>query len=156
MKSIWQSLGKVGYYVSLPALYLQLRWTKRTRVFIKAGDELLVVKGWLSRGDWSFPGGGLKRGENPAHGAVREVLEETGIALQPKNLTLLFEGQTTNPHKLTYYCYAFGVELKNKPEVAVRGLELVGAEWRRIDELLALPDADRLLKPALDAWRDVR
>lgn len=156
MRSIWEFLGRVGYYASLPALYLQLRWSKRTRVFIRVGDELLVVKGWLSRGDWSFPGGGLKRGEDPANGAIREVLEETGITLQPQSLTLLFEGTTINPHKLTYYCYAFGIELETKPEVTTHGLELVGAEWRRIDELLAQPDANRLLKPALEVWRDAQ
>lgn len=152
MKSLWRLLGRLGYYVTLPALYVQLRWTKRTRVFIRVGNEILVVKGWLSRGDWSFPGGGLKHREEPRQGAVREVMEETGVSLRPQNLTLLFEGRTTNPHRLTYYCYAFGIELETKPEVTVRGVEVLQAEWKNIDELLAYPDADRLLKPALEAW----
>lgn len=33
--------------------------------------------------DWSHPKGKLKRGEEPLRGAVREVLEETGIGCVP-------------------------------------------------------------------------
>ncbi|MBH5335581.1 NUDIX hydrolase [Streptomyces pactum] len=33
--------------------------------------------------DWSHPKGKLKRGEDPLRGAVREVLEETGIGCLP-------------------------------------------------------------------------
>jgi 8-oxo-dGTP diphosphatase len=33
--------------------------------------------------DWSHPKGKLKRGEEPLQGAVREVLEETGVACVP-------------------------------------------------------------------------
>ena len=33
--------------------------------------------------DWSHPKGKLKRGEEPLRGAVREVLEETGVACVP-------------------------------------------------------------------------
>lgn len=153
---IWEIIGRLGYYITLPALYVQLRRTRRTRVFIKCGNELLVVKGWLSRGDWSFPGGGLKRNENPVDGAVREVREETNVNLKPENLTKLFEGKTTNPHGLTYYCIAYGVELDEKPTIKAQAGELIAAEWKLIDELLAMPDSDRLLKPALDAWGHIR
>lgn len=33
-----------------------------------------------------LPGGGIKMGELPAHGAVREVLQETGIIIFPSDL----------------------------------------------------------------------
>lgn len=33
--------------------------------------------------DWSWPKGKLKRGESPLAGAVREVLEETGMHCEP-------------------------------------------------------------------------
>lgn len=32
---------------------------------------------------WTFPGGGIETGEDPTHAAVREVKEETGLAVQP-------------------------------------------------------------------------
>lgn len=153
---IWEISGRLGYYLTLPALFLQLRWTGRTRVFIKCGNEVLVVKGWLSRGDWSFPGGGIKRNEDPLLGAVREVREETSVNLKPEDLTKLFEGSTTNPHRLTYYCIAFGVELDEKPPIKAQAGELIAAEWKTIDELMAMPDSERLFKRAMDAWGKVR
>jgi 8-oxo-dGTP pyrophosphatase MutT (NUDIX family) len=32
---------------------------------------------------WALPGGGVDVGETPAEGAVREVLEETGVTCEP-------------------------------------------------------------------------
>ncbi|QBD75244.1 NUDIX domain-containing protein [Ktedonosporobacter rubrisoli] len=46
-----------------------------------AGKILLIRR--EDNGLWAMPGGGLEVGETPAEGAVREVLEETGIASEP-------------------------------------------------------------------------
>ncbi len=37
-------------------------------------------------GRWSLPGGGVRHGEDPAHAAVREALEETGIEVKVSGL----------------------------------------------------------------------
>lgn len=46
------------------------------------GDQVLLVKRGqaLGRGLWSLPGGKLEAGETADAAALREVLEETGIA----------------------------------------------------------------------------
>jgi ADP-ribose pyrophosphatase YjhB (NUDIX family) len=44
------------------------------------GHILLVRQGYRQR--WGIPGGLLKRGEDPAVGARREVFEEVGIAIE--------------------------------------------------------------------------
>ncbi len=44
------------------------------------GAVLLVRQTYRTR--WGIPGGLLKRGEEPAHAARREVLEETGLAIE--------------------------------------------------------------------------
>jgi 8-oxo-dGTP diphosphatase len=44
------------------------------------GDVLLVRQAYRSR--WGIPGGLLQRGEAPAAAAVREVFEETGLAIE--------------------------------------------------------------------------
>ncbi len=44
------------------------------------GDVLLVRQAY--RGRWGIPGGLLQRGEAPAVAAVREVFEETGLAIE--------------------------------------------------------------------------
>lgn len=40
---------------------------------------------------WKFPGGRSEAGETPLETAARELREETGITLHPKDLRLLFE-----------------------------------------------------------------
>ena len=65
----------------------------------KIGNELLLTPGVAAiirnasnqillqrRGDnglWSLPGGGVDPGETPAEAIVREVLEETGLRVEP-------------------------------------------------------------------------
>lgn len=44
------------------------------------GRVLLVRHSY--RNDWGFPGGLLNRGEGPADGAVREVMEECAISIE--------------------------------------------------------------------------
>ncbi|MEZ0394314.1 MAG: NUDIX hydrolase [Desulfurococcaceae archaeon] len=57
------------------------------------GDEVLLVRRARPpcRGCWSIPGGRLRYGEGIFEGAAREVLEETGIAIEP--LGVIFVGE---------------------------------------------------------------
>ncbi|MFN8508803.1 MAG: NUDIX domain-containing protein [Dehalococcoidia bacterium] len=55
------------------------------------GDEILVMKragGGFASGGWFIPAGHVEPGERPAETAVRELAEETGIALPPGALSL--------------------------------------------------------------------
>jgi ADP-ribose pyrophosphatase YjhB (NUDIX family) len=45
------------------------------------GGQVLLLRHSYGPAVWALPGGGLKRGENPADAAKREVLEEVGIEL---------------------------------------------------------------------------
>lgn len=52
---------------------------------VVAGEQVLVGRrapGVPLAGDWEFPGGKIQPGESPADAAVREVLEETGLAIE--------------------------------------------------------------------------
>ncbi len=52
-------------------------------VVVHDGRLLLVRRGREpGRGLWSIPGGRLEPGETPAEGCAREVLEETGLAVE--------------------------------------------------------------------------
>lgn len=55
------------------------------------GDEILVMKrsGGTGAGGWFFPGGHLEGGERPTEACVREVWEETRIAIDEAGLEIV-------------------------------------------------------------------
>jgi 8-oxo-dGTP diphosphatase len=64
-------------------------WPKAgaSAVVLRDGQVLLVERGkGAARGMWSFPGGHIEPGERASVAAEREVLEETGIAMQLRGL----------------------------------------------------------------------
>ncbi len=64
----------------------------RTRVIvIHDGAMLLLPPGTNSEAAWSPPGGGMERDESLAECAAREVLEETGIAVDIGRVAFLRE-----------------------------------------------------------------
>ena len=53
---------------------------------------LLVERGREPlKGFWSLPGGVLETGETIAEGVTREVLEETGLTVEPQQIVEIFE-----------------------------------------------------------------
>jgi ADP-ribose pyrophosphatase YjhB (NUDIX family) len=63
--------------------------SQRSRIVVFSGDDILVVKAWLSNGKWSLPGGGLHSGEATSIGALRELYEETGLKLKTSDINEL-------------------------------------------------------------------
>lgn len=55
--------------------------TKGVKVIIRHKDEILLIKNTYGNKKWNLPGGGVKRKENFAQAAKREVKEEIGIKL---------------------------------------------------------------------------
>lgn len=66
----------------------------------RAGRILLIRR--ADNGLWALPGGALEVGETPAEGAVREALEESGVASEPVGLAGVWDsrrcGSTTRHH----------------------------------------------------------
>lgn len=131
---MWARLGRVLFYITWPGIYLVIRFSPpRTRVVIVANGKVLLLKSWLGDGDWTLPGGGLHRGEDPVAGALREVHEETGILLSAKDLhksgvlRVRSKGIPTD-------CITFWVKLPEQPGVVLQKLELVAYRWIPLSE----------------------
>jgi len=61
-------------------------------IIIEDGRVLLVERGKEPlRGWWSLPGGVLETGERLRDGVCREVLEETGLVVEPVEVVEIFE-----------------------------------------------------------------
>ncbi len=61
-------------------------------VIVRDGKVVLVRRGTPPLlGEWSIPGGMLEVGETLHQAAVREALEETGLAVEPQQLLGVFD-----------------------------------------------------------------
>lgn len=135
---LWRWLGRAVYWLAWPALFIYLRLTTRTRVIMVAENHLVLVRGWMSNGRWGLPGGGLRRGEQPIEGVVRETAEEIGVQLQPSQLQSLASEQCAD-NGLSYRCHFFAARLEKRPRLHTRRGEITAAEWVPLSEAVALP-----------------
>lgn len=79
-------LHRAGYQL---AHALRKRWWRLTKIQLQgsrvlAFDEhghLLLIRHSYGSGNWMLPGGGIARAEDPLAAALRELAEETGLAL---------------------------------------------------------------------------
>jgi len=119
-------------------------------VLLDGEGRLLIAKRPSGRplaGLWEFPGGKVEPGESPEHALVRELAEELGIAIGPKDLTPLTFASHAYPdfHLLMplYLCRRWHGTMR-----AREGQELL---WVRPQELAsyAMPPADEPLKSVL-------
>jgi 8-oxo-dGTP diphosphatase len=110
-------------------------------IIVKDGKVVLVKRGKPPlAGQWSVPGGVLEVGETLREGIVREVLEETGLKVEPLDLLGVFDrlmkdekGQVMYHYVLVdFLCQAVGGELQAASDVD-------DARWHTPEEVAALP-----------------
>ncbi|KAL1874295.1 mRNA-decapping enzyme subunit 2 [Diaporthe australafricana] len=74
----------------------------------EAMDSAVLVKGWKSSANWSFPRGKINQEEDDLHCAIREVYEETGFNVEeagliPENRKVKYFEQTIRDQHLRLY-----------------------------------------------------
>jgi ADP-ribose pyrophosphatase YjhB (NUDIX family) len=132
-------------------VYVQLR--KRTRVLVVSGDEVIVVRGWLSNGKWSLPGGGLKRKEDHKVGVLRELLEEVGVSLPKEKLNYIGRAKQKKGLRFTYFRYVS--QTTDKPKLKRQKGEIIATKWAKLEELNHTNAEDHVLQ-TIAAWRAKR
>ena len=113
-------------------------------VVVEAGRLLLTRLS--SRQTWTLPGGGIEHGETPVQAAVREVYEETGLALRPGGLldvdSIHFTGQAPDGRWEDYHgirvVYAGSVPGGSTPRVVEVDGSTEQAAWVSRSELARL------------------
>ncbi|MEU0836034.1 NUDIX domain-containing protein [Streptomyces sp. NPDC005969] len=108
-----------------------------THVILREGDKLLFSQrgGPYGYGRWHMPSGKLDRGEPLSVGAARELLEETGITVDPEHLRLVHivhYKQSDTVERIGFFFEATqwsGEPINKEPE------KCLGLEWFSVHEL---------------------
>ncbi|GAB3452648.1 NUDIX domain-containing protein [Streptomonospora sediminis] len=116
-----------------------------TGVVVRDDGKVLVIKR-ADDGRWVPPGGVLELNEAPAAGVVREVLEETGVEVEPERLIGVYKNMVLGVVSLAFRCRPVGGSAQCTDEA-----DLV--HWLTLDEaVVAAPEA-RAIRIA-DAFSD--
>jgi 8-oxo-dGTP pyrophosphatase MutT (NUDIX family) len=151
MNKIWNLIGRIAYYITLPLVSLVIRFTSRTRLIVEFDGKILVVKGWLGDNKWFLPGGGLHKDEDPKQGAIRELLEETGIKVKVSDLNEV--GQGVYDEGITKYrYYLYYVRLPKMPETKRQQFEITDVGWLEPDEISPNNSSKELIS-LLETWK---
>jgi ADP-ribose pyrophosphatase YjhB (NUDIX family) len=128
-ETFWERLGQTLYWIAWPGIWLVIQVSPpRTRIVLTCQDKVLLVKDWLGNGEWTLPGGGLKRGEPAPVGALRELREETSIVLPPGSLKDLGRFKTKT-NGIPVRILGFSSHPTTPPRVALQWAEIADYMW---------------------------
>lgn len=134
------------YFVMKPSVYVLLNGSKRSRVIIRCGDEVLLIKPNFGDQKWGLPGGGMKRAETPKQSTVRETFEEVGIVLRPEKLLFITEQRSgLGPFSWPYVDLVFyEYRLLEKPKkLRLQWFEVSESRWFTKEDLAQATDIEQ-------------
>jgi 8-oxo-dGTP pyrophosphatase MutT (NUDIX family) len=111
-----------------------IRGSQRTRVIVRCGDKVLLLRSRFGSQEWALPGGGLHKGEQPELGAARELKEEAGIELEPSSFRLLSQGihRKNQWHHFNYWLFEARVsDTSHRPQ----RFEILETQWFDVADL---------------------
>ncbi|MEU3772748.1 NUDIX domain-containing protein [Streptomyces sp. NPDC032472] len=112
-------------------------------IVVREDGRVLVIQR-ADNGAWEPPGGILERDERPEEGVLREVAEETGIAVEVERLTGVYKNLTLGVIALVFRCRPVGgAEQLSDESTAVRWLTPDEVE-QSMREVFAVRVADAL------------
>jgi 8-oxo-dGTP pyrophosphatase MutT (NUDIX family) len=129
---------RTAYRLGYPLAHAYWRLAQPTKEGVKCmltrGDEVLLVRHTYGPpGRWELPGGGVKRGEEPAAAARREAREELGVDIADwRPLGDLFE--RIDGKRDTLWCFAAP---PGDHAIVTDAAEIAEARWFRRDALPA-------------------
>jgi 8-oxo-dGTP diphosphatase len=142
----------LGTYRRLPkrARALLIRWGTPSFhvgsicVVERADGHILLVRQSYRRGGWGFPGGLLRRNEEPADAARRELHEELGIDVELQSLPVVVVDSPAR--RVDVIFTARLAEGSEQPEHTPHSPEITDARWFPPDGLPSLlPEATAAL-----------
>jgi ADP-ribose pyrophosphatase YjhB (NUDIX family) len=123
-------------------------------VVIDAGRVVLIRRGKEPlRGRWVVPGGTVELGETLEQAVVRELKEETGLDVRPRELVTAFDRIARRGADVTYHYVIVDFLCERTGGTLQAGDDALEAVLARPDELEALGLPPKALEVVLDGFR---
>ena len=149
MKEFFNKIAQAFYKLAYRTILLLWFFTRPTvyGVYIAVWhiEKLLIIKNSYKK-RFTLPCGRIKRGENKAEAAVRELYEEVGIKLEKDQLN--FAGEYAGKFKYaTDIGTFFEITMAELPQFQVDNREVVWAQFMPLDQISNLN-----LNPTVKTW----
>jgi 8-oxo-dGTP pyrophosphatase MutT (NUDIX family) len=108
-------------------------------------------KEWEDKGGWGNVGGSVEPGETPVQACIREAREETGIGLDPANLTLVHIRRVPHSEPYEYVIHFYATAIDGDTAIVLND-ESSEYRWFSLD---SLPDNMLDDKKEILEWRDI-
>ena len=110
---------------------------------VERDGKFLLVEEETDEGiRFNQPAGHLERDETLLEAVVREALEETGYAFDPKFIVGIYNWRN-EAKDITYLRFAFGGEIVGHDAGRKLDAGIIAAHWLTLDEIRALKDRHR-------------
>lgn len=114
-------------------------------IIIEDGNILLIRRGREpSKGKWSIPGGRMEWGESLADAVKREVLEETGLEIEPGAIAGVYDLIIPNGDEIEYHYVIIDYYGKKVGGELAAADDAADARWVPIAELESYDLAEHL------------
>lgn len=124
-------------------------------VVVWRDDKFLLVQRGKepNKGQWSIPGGAQQLGETVFAAAAREVLEETGLAVEVQGLVDVVDGIMTDAEGAVMYHYTLvDVVAESQQGEPVAADDAAAVGWFKWDDLPALglwSETERIIRESV-------
>jgi 8-oxo-dGTP diphosphatase len=122
--------------------------------YLEVDNKLLLLQRADSKsepGRWGVPAGKLEKGETPEQAAIRELSEETGIALERSSQIQYMGALYIRKPEIDYVYHRFRVQVDHVPDVRLSN-EHDNYKWASLKDLEEMP----LMAGAKDALQHYR
>jgi ADP-ribose pyrophosphatase YjhB (NUDIX family) len=123
-------------------------------IVLRKGRVLLIRRGKEPlRGEWVVPGGTVEAGETLEGALVREMLEETGILVRPRETVAVFDRILRRGRRIAYHYVIVDYLCDYVEGTARAGSDAADVAWVGPDELGRLGPPAKVVEVVAEAFR---